>query len=72
MALQPTPQTNHNYKFLYRCELCDKSFMLPTHLSTHFRSGVHKRHLEKAEMKQVLEQEQKRELKEEEEDSLHI
>jgi len=46
--------------------------MLPTHLSTHFRSGVHKRHLEKAEMKQVLEQEQKRELKEEEEDSLHI
>lgn len=55
-----------------RCELCDKSFMLPTHLSTHFRSGVHKRHMEKAEMKQVLEQEQKRDLKEEEEDSLHI
>jgi len=46
--------------------------MLPTHLSTHFRSGVHKRHLEKAEMKQVFVFFLKRELKEEEEDSLHI
>lgn len=46
--------------------------MLPTHLSTHFRSGVHKRHLEKAEMKQAMEHELKRELKVEEEDSLHI
>ncbi|XP_017141058.1 transcription factor Ouib [Drosophila miranda] len=62
----------HSGERAYRCELCDKSFMLPTHLNTHFRSGVHKRHMEKAGI--TLEREQKKELKLEdvEEDSLIV
>ncbi|XP_030556388.1 transcription factor Ouib [Drosophila novamexicana] len=57
----------------YRCELCDKSFMLPTHLSTHMRTGVHKRTLEKYQMKQQMQHDPALQLKlEMDEESLHI
>ncbi|EDV92900.1 GH19016 [Drosophila grimshawi] len=57
----------------YRCELCDKSFMLPTHLSTHMRTGVHKRTLEKYQLKQQMQHDPALQLKlEMDEESLHI
>ncbi|KAL7744275.1 hypothetical protein ACLKA6_001674 [Drosophila palustris] len=57
----------------YRCELCDKSFMLPTHLSTHMRTGVHKRTVEKYQLKQQMQRDPALQLKlEMDEESLHI
>lgn len=59
--------------FYFRCELCDKSFMLPTHLSTHMRTGVHKRTVEKYQMKQQMQHDPAMQLKlEMDEESLHI
>ncbi|KAH8406554.1 hypothetical protein KR215_007337 [Drosophila sulfurigaster] len=57
----------------YRCDLCDKSFMLPTHLSTHMRTGVHKRTVEKYQLKQQMQHDPAHQLKlEMDEESLHI
>lgn len=57
----------------YRCELCDKSFMLPTHLSTHMRTGVHKRTVEKYQLKQQMQHDPALQLKlEMDEESLHF
>lgn len=61
------------FAFYFRCELCDKSFMLPTHLSTHMRTGVHKRTVEKYQMKQQMQHDPAMQLKlEMDEESLHI
>ncbi|EDV92901.1 GH19017 [Drosophila grimshawi] len=57
----------------YRCEICDSSFKHLSHLSTHLRTGLHKRALERFEMQQPMQDETTHQLKlEMNEESLHI